>query len=168
MKAQDFMDMISTSALLELVNKGDMERIKYLIDHGLDINKQSKYGETMLARAVKTNATDIATYLIKAGANVNIPVFELASSGACKCNKYSLLCKVAYHDKSAAILKELIANHPELNIHEVDHRGNSILDYAIRGQNQKAIELLVKLGAKTNSYNLSNFNNNDITLAQEV
>ena len=93
MKTQDFIDMISTSKLLELVNDGNLERRAYLVENGLDVNRQSKYGETMLSRAVKTNATDIAKYLIRKDADVSMPVIECQNQDFCMCNKYSLLCK---------------------------------------------------------------------------
>lgn len=159
MKTQDFIEMISTSKLLELVNDGNLERIAYLVENGLDVNRQNKYGETMLSRAVKTNATDIAKYLIRKGADVSMPVVERQNQDFCTCNKYSLLCKVAYHDKSGLILAELLSTHPELHIDEIDFRGNSILDYAIRGRNATAINILTAHGARTNSESLECFNN---------
>ncbi len=163
MKTQDLMDMISVSKLLELVNNNDLERIAYLVENGLDVNRQSRYLETMLSRAVKTNATEIAKYLIQKGADVSIPVVEQQMNQAfCTCNKYSLLSKVAYHDKSGAILVELLRTYPELDIHEIDFRGNSILDYAIRGRNKTMIDVLVGLGATTNSNSfLECFNKNN-------
>ncbi len=159
MKTQDFIDMISTTKLLELVNEGNLERITYLVENGLDINRQSKYGETMLSRAVKTNATNIAKYLIRKGADVSMPIVERESQAFCSCNKYSLLSKVAYHDKSGSIFTDLLRAYPEIDIHEIDFRGNSILDYAIRGRNTKAINILAGLGARTNSESLECFNN---------
>ncbi len=162
MKPQDFVNMISTSKLLELVSNCDLERITYLVENGLDVNKQSKYGETMLSRAVKTNAKDIASYLIKMGADVALPIVERESQAFCSCDKYSLLSKVAYHDKSGTIFAELLKTYPELDIHEIDFRGNSILDYAIRGRNKTMVDILVSLGAKTNSESLECFNKNNI------
>ncbi|WPY01485.1 Ankyrin repeat domain-containing protein (plasmid) [Candidatus Trichorickettsia mobilis] len=162
MKPQDFIKMIDESKLLDLVNNNDLERIAYLVENGLDVNKPSKYFETMLSRAVKTNATDIATYLIKKGADVNMPVVERESQAFCSCNKYSLLSKVAYHDKSGSIFAELLRAYPDLDIHEIDFRSNSILDYAIRGRNKTMVDVLVGLGAKTNSESLECFNKNNI------
>lgn len=161
MKTQDFIDMISVSKLLELVNDGNLERITYLVENGLDVNKQSRHFETMLSRAVKTNATEIAKYLIRKGADVSMSVVERQNQDFCVCNKYSLLCKVAYHDKSGLILAELLNTHSELDIDEIDFRGNSILDYAIRGRNAVAIDILSNLGAKTNSESLEHFNKNN-------
>ena len=162
MKAQDFIKMMDESKLLDLVNNNDLERMAYLVENGLDVNKQSKYCETMLSRAVKANATDIASYLIRMGADVSMPVVERESQAFCSCNKYSLLSKVAYHDKSGSIFAELLRAYPELDIHEIDFRGNSILDYAIRGRNKTMVDVLVGLGAKTNSENLECFNKNNI------
>jgi ankyrin repeat protein len=162
MKAQDFIKMIDESKLLDLVNNNDLEHIAYLVENGLDVNKPSKYFETMLSRAVKTNATDIASYLIRMGADVSMPVVERESQAFCSCNKYSLLSKVAYHDKSGSIFAELLRAYPDLDIHEIDFRGNSILDYAIRGKNKTMVDVLVGLGAKTNSESLECFNKNNI------
>ncbi len=161
MKTQDLMDMISVSKLLELVNNNDLERIAYLVENGLDINKQSKYGETMLSRAVKTNAMDIAIYLIKKGADVSIPIIERESEAFCRCKSYSLISKVAYHDRHGVMMPHLLNSHKELDVNEIDFRGNSVLDYAIRGRNKIIIDMLVNLGAKTNSESLECFNKNN-------
>lgn len=165
MKAPDFRDfigMISVSKLLELVSDGNLERIMYLVGNGLDVNRQSRHFETMLSRAVKSSATDIAKYLIRKGADVSMPIIEHQNQTFCTCNKYSLLSKVAYHDRSGAILVELLNTYPELDVHAIDFRGNSILDYAIRGRNVIAIDILSGLGAKTNSESLECFNQNNI------
>ena len=162
MKAQDFIKMMDESKLLDLVNNNDLERIAYLVENGLDVNKSSKHLETMLSRAVKSNATDIASYLIRMGADVTLPIVERESQAFCSCNKYSLLSKVAYHDKSGSIFAELLRAYPDLDIHEIDFRGNSILDYAIRGRNKTMVDVLVGLGVKVNSESLECFNKNNI------
>ena len=51
--------------------KGDLERAKFLIDHGADVNATDKKGYTSLIYAILNGNLNVATLLLDRGANVN-------------------------------------------------------------------------------------------------
>ncbi|OUM60262.1 hypothetical protein PIROE2DRAFT_30628, partial [Piromyces sp. E2] len=53
--------------LLITSDKGHKAIIKILVEHGADINKENKRGETALSLAFNKGYKDIITYLIKHG-----------------------------------------------------------------------------------------------------
>ncbi|KAI9476151.1 MAG: kinase-like domain-containing protein [Benjaminiella poitrasii] len=55
---------------------GQLDRVRELIDNGMDINSRDQFGYTAMHAAVSYNQREIAEYLIKEGANVNIEDFE--------------------------------------------------------------------------------------------
>jgi len=62
--------------------------IKYLVEHGADINEATKYGETALFNTCKNGNEVVVKYLVEHGADVNkeirngkTPLFEACSSG---------------------------------------------------------------------------------------
>ena len=48
---------------------GSVERVKFLVDRGANINLQDKDGETLLMKAHKRGQQDIVDYLLLKGAN---------------------------------------------------------------------------------------------------
>jgi len=59
------------SSFCKLIQKGNIEAVKAMIESGEDINKKSK-GLTPLMFAARHNRADIAKLLIKNGANVKV------------------------------------------------------------------------------------------------
>lgn len=50
----------------------DLEMVKFLIEQGVDMNAQNKYGETAVIYAIDNEKYDIAEYLLELGARVNV------------------------------------------------------------------------------------------------
>ena len=60
----------SFEPLIGAIKKGDLVRIKTLIESGAeDVNERSAMGETALIEAVMTGTAEIVNYLIDGGAN---------------------------------------------------------------------------------------------------
>jgi hypothetical protein len=58
--------------LMVVAAKGDLQRVKELLDYGADVNVVSVNGATALMYAARNNHIEIAQALISAGANVNV------------------------------------------------------------------------------------------------
>lgn len=55
-----------------LSSAGDLEKLKSIIDMGLDVNLQSKGGFTLLSSAVTSKQHKVINYLLSKGANPNL------------------------------------------------------------------------------------------------
>jgi ankyrin repeat protein len=60
------------SGFLEASRKGDLKRVQQLVDSGTNVNELDKTGFTALHWAAMTNKIEVAKFLIKKGADVNI------------------------------------------------------------------------------------------------
>lgn len=74
----DTTDTLSNNILLYYINtingnKDAYPIIKFLVEHGVDINYENKKGYTPLTEAIKINDIDLVKYLVELGANVNKP-----------------------------------------------------------------------------------------------
>ncbi|MBQ7686217.1 MAG: ankyrin repeat domain-containing protein, partial [Bacteroidaceae bacterium] len=54
----------------------DMTIVKYLIDHGADLNINLGYGRNALHKALTYGNYDLAIYLIESGADYTIPIYR--------------------------------------------------------------------------------------------
>jgi ankyrin repeat protein len=57
--------------------KQDLEKVKYLLDLGVNMDSTNANSSTPLNTAVILDAFEIAEFLIQKGANINIPVYNL-------------------------------------------------------------------------------------------
>jgi ankyrin repeat protein len=58
--------------LLAAARKGDIERVRALLDGGVDVNSKSRYGATALSFACDRGNVEMVRLLIERGADVNI------------------------------------------------------------------------------------------------
>lgn len=59
--------------LMDAVWKGNLEIASFLIQHGADVNRLSKDGQTMIVLAVGADKIDLCRLLVENGADVDIP-----------------------------------------------------------------------------------------------
>ncbi|ORX85834.1 ankyrin, partial [Anaeromyces robustus] len=52
-------------------SSGNEDLVKYLIEHGADINKENRGGETPLFLACRSGNKNLVKYLIDLGADIN-------------------------------------------------------------------------------------------------
>lgn len=64
-------------SLCSAVKSGNMEKVKYLIDHGTDINEKDRSGSTPIIHAVWKNRLDIVKLLIENGSDLSVYIFSL-------------------------------------------------------------------------------------------
>jgi hypothetical protein len=110
--------------------------VKWLIDAGVDVNKQSSGGSTPLQYAAEKGHTHIVMDLIKAGADVNLagekgvtPLHQAAHKG---------------HDN---IVVALITAGADIN--KVTTHGKTALGYAEQQKREKIVKLLKHFGARS-------------------
>ncbi|KAL6635599.1 ankyrin repeat-containing domain protein [Neocallimastix sp. 'constans'] len=51
--------------------RGNKNLVKYLVEHGADINKEYEYGTTVLFNACRNRNKDLVEYLVEHGADIN-------------------------------------------------------------------------------------------------
>lgn len=128
--------------LLNAVDKQNFEKVKELINSGVDINEKGKVGFTPLILAAGWGDVKMVKYLINNGANLNL-----------KANRGFGVIHRASMNKNPAVLKYLLKNF-QLNVNDRSKRYCSPLDFSLRNnalQNYGTLEnakLLITNGAK--------------------
>eukprot|EP00833_Pecoramyces_ruminatium_P015503 jgi/Orpsp1_1/1189535/evm.model.d7180000072697.1 len=125
--------------------------VRYLIEHGVDINQQDDIDITtplIASFSYKNNA--IIEYLIKNGADIN----QTDSSG-----NSPLILASSNNDED--IIKYLIEHGA--NVNQKDNSGNTPLIIACQHKNENMVKYLVECGALVNMEN--NSNNTALTIA---
>jgi len=56
---------------LEHVKSGNKNLVKYLVEHGADINKEYEYGTTVLFNACRSRNKDLVEYFVENGTDIN-------------------------------------------------------------------------------------------------
>lgn len=153
---------------------GDVVRVRYLLEHGADVDTRDDEGYTPLLTAVKTRYNDLTRFLIQHGADVNLAdrdgwtplmyaawrdspeiVGMLLEKGAQleTANQQGLtpLCIAAQHGRSGAIAA-LLAAGANANL-SVGAGGYTPLMLALVGGWDDAAAKLVERGADVNAQN---------------
>ena len=116
---------------------GNKKVVELLIAKGANINEKKENGLTALHLAVINESNEIAELLIEKNADLNVKDKR----------GYTPLHLAAYYGEKE-IAELLIAGDADVNVIK-SKRGVTPLDYAIRRDKPKIIELLRKHGAKT-------------------
>lgn len=93
------------NALLKAIKKNNVDKVRQLIDQGVDIEKRFDNDRTVLLLAIEKRKYEIARCLLDAGANVNAIDEDGASA------IYN-----AVRSGDAVLLKELVAFGADINI----------------------------------------------------
>lgn len=134
------------------IKSGDVEQVRRFLEKGNDINKIYSKGYTLLLYAIKKDRTSkVTNYLLKQGANPNLGIEGISP----------LMYAVAYRNYS--IIKELIQHKAAIDY--VSDNKESALVFAIKERNEKALQMLLDLGA--NPKQLIRDNYTAIDLAKE-
>jgi hypothetical protein len=134
--------------LAKAAASGDLERVRSLLATGLNVNTYGyDHGATALGAAIANGQIETTKYLIASGADVNLPTephgftplattVEAESDAAQQCNQ----------EPSTAILELLLAAGADPNA--FSDPKHAPLRFAQSYRNTKAIELLLRAGAK--------------------
>lgn len=113
---------------------GNDTLVEQLINDGIDINLQNKYGQTALLLALEEEQLSLAEMLINKGANVNIATNDGITA----------LMLAAYCGK-LEIITNLINKGADVDV--IDKHRDSSLSWAALGGSQSTIKYLIKKSA---------------------
>ena len=121
--------------LIESSKNGNLEKVKELIEKGVNLNFQNNMGDTALILSIEHNREEVARLLINKGADVNVQ--ENTNNTA--------LMRAARHGR-LEIIKLLIDKVSNLNIKNKCNKTAFIL--AVDNKHKKIIEFLIDAGAE--------------------
>ena len=137
-KILDIRDTEKSTPLFAAVQKGNENIVKYLVEHGADVNEEI-YGNTPLFAAVKKSNENIVKYLVEHDADVN-------HKNAC--GETSLFAAARRGNEN--IIKYLVEHGADVN---EGIYGNTPLFAAVRKSNENIVKYLVDHGADVNHKN---------------
>jgi len=115
---------------------GDIDAVRILVSAGVNPNAEDQHGRTPLMWAAESGSTDIVKYLLSKGADVN----QQNNEGD------TALSWASGEEHTSEVIKVLLRAGANINLK--DQRGDTAIDYAILRENQPAIALLRRAGAK--------------------
>jgi ankyrin repeat protein len=119
-------------ALFNAAAEGDLEQVKLFVQQGAPINQQFQrtFGWTPLINAIFHGRTNVVYYLIRAGADVNLPD---------KSGKTPLIWATSLGDEAVPLVRDLIAHGAIVD--SKDKEGLTALD---RAYGSKPIPALIE------------------------
>lgn len=131
-----FKRMEDNKQLIEAVEKGDFEKVKYLQERGVDVNQEDSMGRTTLEIAVLNNDLNMVKYLVDNYSDDDF-MFEIS--------------------KGQALLKAVVEDHLDIvnylvekagaDVNYQDQWGFTALMGAVRNDNLNITKYLVEKGA---------------------
>jgi len=109
--------------VLNAAEQGDLEAVKKLLQEGHSINERDprlKFGWTPLMAAIYHHNTNVVSFLIAAGADLNV---HDSSNG-----KTAIMWAIAHGDEGLDMVQDLIVHGADLSA--TDNMGASVLGYA--------------------------------------
>lgn len=173
-----------TQQLIYASGNKDINKVKELIDLGVDINQIDHMGYTALLYATNDGEKEIVELLIKSGANVNIisnfgstaliaatsfnddRIVKLLINAGANLNHKSIAFTpliIAARKNCQMAAKLLIEAGADLNVK--DHEGNTALIFASQFARKEIANLLINAGADINIQN--NFGETALILAEK-
>ena len=122
------------SILHNAAKSGSLEIIKYLFEHGADVNYKKKGGESVLHYAAKFGSLEIVKYLVEHGADVN-----------CKNKRNKSVLHNAAKSGSLEIVKYLVEHGADVN--NKNEKNKSVLHNAAKSGSLEMVKYLVEYGA---------------------
>ena len=127
--------LVSQKVIFDAVEKGDLEKVKELIESGIDINIQDDSGDTLLIVALENKHTEIAYYLLDNGANADVLGFD---------NHIALHVAVELNDLKC--LDAVLSKTTDLEVLSYGEFGTP-LHTACFGSNEEVVRKLLDKGA---------------------
>ncbi|ORX45985.1 hypothetical protein BCR36DRAFT_585447 [Piromyces finnis] len=122
-----------------IINKNQLDLLKYLVEHGLDINRKDKKENTILIYAIKTMKESIINYLLKC----HIDIDSMTNLNL----DFDILKKIFMLNNKN--LFKLVYNNA-FDVNQKDGHGDSLLINAIEYGNEELIKYLIDCNADVN------------------
>ena len=129
-------DLLGQRLLNLAASRGKARVVKYLLQHGVDVNKADDGGHIPLHIAVSQIKPRVVNVLLRANVDVNTPWKGKMTA-----------TMAAATQASSQILQALINSKADLTVK--DHNGNQALFYAINSNRVEAVDLLLRAGASS-------------------
>jgi uncharacterized protein len=121
----------------EATKRGDLERVRSLLENGADINSKDEHGQTALMNAAHAGHVQLVRLLIEKGTDLNVTA---------KYNLSALMLSLIAHQTEIAQL--LIEAGADVNMHSTrDFYGKTALFLAEYGGHHEIAALLKQKGA---------------------
>ncbi len=127
-----------TTLMLAALGYKTIGTIKILLDGGVPVNAEDKYGNTALMNAISNNRLEIVDLLLKSGADPNLLTYY--APGRCQT---ALMRAMSENDLN--IIYALIANKADVNL--ACQNGETALITAVKNNLVKVVKTLIEAGA---------------------
>ena len=127
--------------LCYVIYLNDFEAVKFLVDHGVDVNKLDFAGKTPLVRAIYTAWAKGIEFLLEHGADINKQIHNGKTP-------LMIALKITWDD---TIFKLILEHCADVNIK--NKKGNTALHYAASTCNENTIRLIADKVADINAQN---------------
>ena len=114
------------------IEMGSIEFIRFLVEHGADVNKHNCLRVTPLMKAIDCKSYEIALYLLDNKANVN--------DTDCRGQTPLMLLVESDFQEKYKLMQRMLNEPIDLNI--IDNHGDDVLTLAEKSEDSKAILML--------------------------
>ena len=139
------------SVLHSAAESGSLEIVKYLVEHGADVNGNNEGNLSVLHYAAEFGSLEMVKYLVEHGADVNgnnegnlSVLHSAAESGSLEMVKYLVEHGADINIGNGTIFDYLFHHGMINDIHDFDHTGRSLLNIACCGGNTALVQTLLK------------------------
>jgi ankyrin repeat protein len=98
------------AALRSAAERGNLECMKLLLDHGVDVNAQGKKGETVLITAANKGQTETIRLLLQHGVNLELRTKGMFASPALHYALLGLRCMESVEDENGNLVNQRIGD----------------------------------------------------------
>lgn len=131
---------VKETFLFRACESANLDIVKFLVEHGTDVNKDDGNGRTPLSYAVYRGYENIVKYLVEHGTDINKTDKQKATA----------LCWASYYGHEG-IVKYLVEHGADVNT--IDYKGNAALTLASEKGLKEIVQYLVEHGADINKKN---------------
>jgi ankyrin repeat protein len=156
-------DFVVGNNIINQVIEGDINKIKTLINNGVDLNVVSKLGKTPLILAIDQEKPEIAELLIKSGADVNLAETKFGITPLFYAiNTIDWIDDTSMYSKYLSLIKTLIKYGADLN--KATYDGITPISRAIDGGDENVKKIVLNGSTSFGRQNKRKSTNTEMSL----